>query len=137
MEDLAQDVFVIAFQRLNRFDGRASLETWLHGIAINVARNHWRKRTRRRDLAGQAKAALPGAELSASEGLEREQAVARLYEALARLPDREREAFVVRVIEQTPLAQAAEVLGAALSTISERATRAERAIREHLDWKEA
>ncbi|MHC5212004.1 MAG: RNA polymerase sigma factor [Planctomycetota bacterium] len=43
-EDLVQDSFLVALQRLDSFDGRSSLHTWLCGIAKNKIRAHRRKR---------------------------------------------------------------------------------------------
>jgi RNA polymerase sigma-70 factor (ECF subfamily) len=42
-DDLAQEVFVTAFQRLKEFDSERSFSPWLRGIAFNLLRNHWRK----------------------------------------------------------------------------------------------
>ncbi|MCA1651976.1 MAG: sigma-70 family RNA polymerase sigma factor [Acidobacteria bacterium] len=42
-EDLAQEVFVTAFERLRQFDRTRPLGPWLRGIAINLLRNHRRK----------------------------------------------------------------------------------------------
>lgn len=42
-EDLGQDVFVTAFQRLAHFDSQRPLAPWLRGIALNLLRNHRRK----------------------------------------------------------------------------------------------
>ena len=44
--DLAQNVFVIAWQSRQKFDGSRPLGAWLRGIARNVAREHWRKTQR-------------------------------------------------------------------------------------------
>lgn len=49
-DDLAQDVFVTAFQRIKGFRGESSLNTWLRGIAMNHLRNFIRKR--REDCVG-------------------------------------------------------------------------------------
>jgi RNA polymerase sigma-70 factor (ECF subfamily) len=49
-DDLAQDVFVTAFQKIRHFRGDSSIETWLRGIATNHLRNHLRKR--REDCIG-------------------------------------------------------------------------------------
>lgn len=43
-DDLAQDVFVTAFRRIQTFSGEASFEGWLRGIAVNHLRNFVRKR---------------------------------------------------------------------------------------------
>ena len=45
--DLAQDVFVIAHQQYDTFEGRAKVSTWLFSIARNIALNHRRKSQRR------------------------------------------------------------------------------------------
>ena len=43
-EDVVQDTFVVALERIGGFDGRSSLHTWLCGIARNKLRAHRRKR---------------------------------------------------------------------------------------------
>lgn len=43
-EDLAQEVFVIAYQKLAEYDPSRPLGAWLRGIAANVLRNHLRRR---------------------------------------------------------------------------------------------
>ena len=40
-EEIAQDTFVRAYRGLARFRGEASLATWLHRIAVNLARNRY------------------------------------------------------------------------------------------------
>lgn len=42
-EDLAQEVFVTAFQKIGEFDAERPLAAWLRSIAFNLLRNHWRK----------------------------------------------------------------------------------------------
>lgn len=42
-EDLAQEVFVTAWKRLETFQPEAPFGPWLRGIALNLLRNHWRK----------------------------------------------------------------------------------------------
>lgn len=43
-EDLAQETFIIAHVKLAQFDG-SSFGSWLRGIAINLLRNHQRKKS--------------------------------------------------------------------------------------------
>ncbi|MGB0372305.1 MAG: RNA polymerase sigma factor [Opitutales bacterium] len=41
-DELAQEVFVVAWNRLHTFDRERDLWVWLAGIAHNVVRRHWR-----------------------------------------------------------------------------------------------
>lgn len=47
LDDLVQEVFVIAFRGLGRFRGEARLSTWLYRICVNVALGRIRSRRRR------------------------------------------------------------------------------------------
>ena len=48
-EDLTQETFLRAWQKLETFSGRGSFAGWLASLAYNVFRAHWRKRRRHRD----------------------------------------------------------------------------------------
>ncbi|MFH1844596.1 MAG: RNA polymerase sigma factor [bacterium] len=52
-EDFTQDTFIRAFDRLQWFEGRSALSTWLHSIAVSVVLNGLRKvkRFRQRETA--------------------------------------------------------------------------------------
>jgi RNA polymerase sigma factor (sigma-70 family) len=45
--DLAQDVFVRAYQGLHAYRGHSQVYTWLYSIAANLSRNRLRDRTRK------------------------------------------------------------------------------------------
>ena len=45
-EELTQDIFLKAFDKLNRFGGRSSFSTWLYRIAYNTAISHARRMRR-------------------------------------------------------------------------------------------
>ncbi len=47
VEDLLQEVFIIAFRSLSKFRAEARLSTWLYRIAVNVALGRIRKKGRR------------------------------------------------------------------------------------------
>src|ERR1700733_765299 len=47
VDDVAQEIFVVAFRRLHEFEGRAQLRTWLFGITLGVVRNHRRSARRK------------------------------------------------------------------------------------------
>lgn len=131
--DLCQEAFVEVLSHRGAMSTADDPAAWLHTVAINRWRNH-RAKTRRR-LRLDASLPPPGERLgdgADASALERE-TLARLDRALAQLSACRREAFVLRVIEQLPLEQAAAILGAPMSTISHRAAKAEAAVRAALE----
>lgn len=48
-DDIAQEVFVAAYENLERFDGQGSMRSWLVGIAKNKAKLYLRTESRRRN----------------------------------------------------------------------------------------
>ena len=64
-EDIAQEAFLAALARLDRFDRRRPLGPWLHRIAVNRAIDHVRARAARHEVASppdhDAPAPAPGA----------------------------------------------------------------------------
>ena len=54
LDDVVQEIFLVAFRRQDEFEGRSSLKTWLYGIVFNVVRAH------RRELAKKHPQVLDG-----------------------------------------------------------------------------
>lgn len=136
VDDLVQDTFVLAFGQLERFTGRSQLSTWLHGICINIARNHRRKHSRRRGILERVFGAQTEHEPrreAADETVREQAAMNALRDALDELPTAQREAFTLRVLEQLSLAEAAEVLQCPIATVSYRTRQAESRVRAYLD----
>ena len=50
LDDIAQDVFMIVHRRLDTFDRRARISTWLFGICMRVAANYRRRRRWTREV---------------------------------------------------------------------------------------
>ena len=134
--DLAQEAFATAFAKLARFRGDASVGTWLHAIAFNHLRD-WRKRTRRRGLwllrlSRERRPELPAPD----EVVAARDDLSRLREAVMQLRPDLRDAYVLRVVEQVSLAEAAEILGARVATVSYRAKKAEALVRAAFEAQE-
>jgi RNA polymerase sigma-70 factor (ECF subfamily) len=118
-DDLAQEAFLTAWRRLDRFDGRASFRVWVCGIGYRLARDARRAGRRRmaRDAAWNAtqdEASQPG---SASE--------ARLdvRAALAQLPMEQRAAVALCLGDAMSHTEAAEALNLPLGTVKSHVTR--------------
>ena len=136
-EELVQETFVQALLRISTFDGRSAFSTWLHGVAINVVRNHWRSQKSTttaharleiiRDIEG------PGDEPGVA--VHRQQRVKALYAALETLPETLRVAFVLRDLEGLSPEEAAHRLEISPGNVAVRATRARQRIRKQLiEW---
>ncbi|MBL4684876.1 MAG: RNA polymerase sigma factor [Nannocystaceae bacterium] len=136
-EELVQESFARALVKLPSFDGRATLSTWLHGIALNIVRNHWRslrstetahERLHRMNIASEA----AQAPMIDDTHLCRKKAEA-VYAILETLPEHLREAFVLRDLEGNTPAEAAALLGISAGNLSVRASRARERIRKELE----
>ncbi len=141
VEDLVQETFARALVSLRDFDNRSAFSTWLHGIAVNVVRNHWRSQSStalahdRLRAMNTVREAAPGGDVDRTH-LARERARV-VYALLADLPEHLREAFVLRDLEGLPPAEAAAQLGISAGNLAVRATRARQRLRvelEKLGW---
>jgi RNA polymerase sigma-70 factor (ECF subfamily) len=113
--DAAQDVLVVALRRLDDFEGRSTLKTWLYGICIRVAQEYRRKYRNRREILMEV---LP--DMTASGGQESAVEKAEWRRALGAVLDElnqdQREAFVLFEIQRLSMKEVAEVLGCPLKT---------------------
>lgn len=110
LDDVVQEVFVIAHRRLPSFEGRSSLSTWLFGITLRVARDHRRSRARRPLDPHAEPDSLCGTSPGPSENLERTEAVRLLHRILDELTCEQREVFVMADLEQIPMSEIATTL---------------------------
>lgn len=113
--DAAQDVFVVALRRLDDFEGRSSLKTWLYGICIRVAHDYRRKNQRNREFLVEQMPDLtvPAQQESAVERAEWRQALCAL---LDQLDEGQRAAFVLYEIQRQSMKEVADALGCPLQT---------------------
>jgi RNA polymerase sigma-70 factor, ECF subfamily len=134
-EDLAAETFATAYRRRASFDpGRASLRSWLYGIATNLVRNHWR--AEQHLLALDARL-VPEVEVSGSAEAVDDRVTAamlapRLASGLARLTREQRDVLLLCVWAELSHEEIAAVLEIAPGTVRSRLSRARAALREHL-----
>ena len=50
-EDALQDALLLAYRKLDQFEGRSSFSTWLHSIVRNTSRSHHRKNVARQTIS--------------------------------------------------------------------------------------
>lgn len=128
-DDVTQDVFVRAWQKLGTFRGESAFGTWLHRVAVNVV------------LARRKSVGIERGRFAADdEPLDRvtgRQATPELSldfeEALARLPDGARQVFVLHDVEGYRHEEIARMLGVVPGTSKSQLHHARMALRRHLD----
>ena len=121
-EDLLQETFVRVLGGTNGLAHAASERAWLFGIARNVAREA------RRDRRGRA---LVG-DVAAVDAGEDDEPLTRMREAIARLPDGQREALELRLSEDLSYEEIAQVLEIPIGTVRSRLHHAVRSLRDAL-----
>jgi RNA polymerase sigma-70 factor (ECF subfamily) len=114
LDDLVQEVFVIAFRGLERFRGDARLSTWIYRICVNVALGRIRTRKRRPAAIGMTDLDTAAIDPSITErpetperSLQRRQDQERVYRALERLAPKKRIVLYLHEIEGLDLKEIA------------------------------
>lgn len=115
VEDLGQEVFVVAHKRLGDFDPARPMRPWLAGICRNVAIAHKRRAHVRRETPTDELAEQPGL-ANQVQLMEDREALRRLERVLATLPDEQRTVFLLHQVEQMPMSEIAVMLECPLQT---------------------
>ena len=124
-EDVVQETLIGVFEQAGRFEGRASVKTWITRILVRqVARRHRRERSRRT-------ASLPSdASLSNEKaGTAASDARMDVPRMLAMLSPQQRQVIVLREMEGMSYQQIAETLDIPRGTVESRLFRARAALR--------
>lgn len=130
-EELTQDAFVRAWERLGSFRGESAFSTWLHPLAVNVALSERRSRRRRtaRIFATDDLTPFDKPEGPAAPGPE---AGIDLERAMATLPPGARAVFVLHDVEGHRHEEIADMTGVAVGTSKAQLHRARKLLREAL-----
>jgi RNA polymerase sigma-70 factor (ECF subfamily) len=128
-DELTQDVFVRAWEKLGTFRGEAAFGTWLYRLAINVVltRRAWLGTQRQRlDDQEETMDSLAARPASPDLGMDFEQ-------AMGRLPNGAREVFVLHDVEGYKHEEIAGMLGITSGTTKAQLHRARMLLRKHLE----
>ncbi len=146
-EEVVQDVFLTLFRKIDSFEGRATLGTWLYRVAANAALI--KRRGKRAELEVNLEDYLPTfkadghregdramllADWSSTPERELLSGEARevLEEGLALLPEHYRAILVLRDVEELSNEEVGEILGESVASVKSRLHRARMALREVL-----
>ena len=132
-QDLAQETFVTAFKRRDRFDDRYdSARPWLLGIATKAVAGHRREERRQLELYRRAAAQPAPAGKTTPEPLD-----PLLFDGLQALARRDRDALLLHVWGELSYEETGAALGVPAGTVRSRINRARRKLSEHLNGASA
>lgn len=121
--DATDEAFVRAYERWDRVSRMGSPSGWVYRTALNVVRRRARRSARERELL-------------LTRGVDRQVPSdwsIELWDALERLPQRERTAIALRYVADLSGEQVAEVMGVKVGTVWSTLDAARRRLRESLD----
>ena len=135
-EDCGQEAMIRIWRNLANYRGECALESWVYRIAANCCMDWLRKKKRDWSVSMEPMVEQGFDPADDSPGTE-EQVVAkderqRLREAIALLPEDQREALILTQLEKVPYAEAARGLGVSEGTVKSRVNRAKARLKEIL-----
>ena len=126
-EDCAQEAFIQAWNKLEKFRGDSAFSTWLHRIAVNSVLGRMRKSKREQDRIMAVTESAPPTVVSGDTGDMRD-----LSEAVDRLPQGARHVFVLHAVYGYSHDETGEMLGIAAGTSKAQLHRAKRLLAQQL-----
>ena len=112
--DLLQKTFVKAFTGLGSFEQRSSFKTWLYQIAINLAKNVYRDRSRAEYVP--IEDVVIRRNPRTLETLIVKESRTRLRRALAGLPEKQRITLLLRIQENKKFEEIADIMKCSVGT---------------------
>src|SRR6185436_2916784 len=119
--DAAQDVFLVVHRRLEEFEGRSKVTTWLYGICYRVARDRRRLAHERHTVEDEAEIhERPDHRADVAAEAERRQGLALLEAILDEMPIEQRAVFTLFELDAMSGEGIAEALEIPLGTVYSR-----------------
>ena len=127
-EDVAQDAMLRAWKQAPRWKpGQAKFDTWLHRVGLNLCYDRLR---RRREIPTAAPPERPDEGAAPDRGLLAADIGVRVDGALARLPERQREAIVLCHFQELTNIEAAALMEISVDALESLLSRGRRALRQ-------
>jgi RNA polymerase sigma-70 factor, ECF subfamily len=128
LDDICQEIFVKAYQKLKSFRGEAPFEHWVSRIAVHACYDFLRKTRHDR-----TNVSLDGIEIGVQDNVSARDAAEILQWAMARLSADERLVITLLELEEKSVRETAELTGWSESNVKVRAFRARQALKKILE----
>jgi RNA polymerase sigma-70 factor (ECF subfamily) len=113
--DIAQDVFLKAYEVLGTFKKKSSFHTWLYRIAVNFCINHLRRDKEKYHVELETYHAIQSAR--ALENMDTMELQDELNKAIKNLPEKQQATVLLRVCDGLPYKEIANILGCSIGTV--------------------
>lgn len=127
-EDVCQEVFLVVHRRLQEFEARSSLRTWIYGICLRCAAAYRNRAYRKREVRSD-EPIVGNVDAMQAEQLELARTLRKLDEVLNGLPDAQREVYVLYELEELSMPEVAAAVGCPLQTAYSRLYAARREVK--------
>lgn len=131
-EDVVQESFIKAYEKLNHFEGRSSFKSWLFQIAVNTAKNKLRENKRSTTDIDDVNIAVGAV---AESSLVHTALANELQDEVDKLPVRQKTALVLRVYEDLSFKEIAEIMDCPYDTAKANYRHALLKLKESLDQR--
>ena len=134
--DLAQEVFIDVYTKLDQFLGMSTLKTWIYRIAVNKSLEYLRKKKaikRDTELTEISDLNISGERFDhPGVRLQQKEDAAMLFEAIGHLPESQRVAFTLLKVEGLSQDEISKIMGKSISSIESLIHRAKQNLRKTL-----
>ncbi|NQZ01325.1 MAG: sigma-70 family RNA polymerase sigma factor [Bdellovibrionales bacterium] len=112
-EDIVQESFIKAYQKLDSFEGRSSFRSWMYQITLNTAKN--RLRSLKRENVSLENMTL-ATDSGLDEKLHRLSVFEKLKSEIDDLPEKQRQAISLRIFDDLSFKEIAELMNCPYDT---------------------
>lgn len=139
-DDITQEVFIQVYQSVSSFKGESKFSTWLYRITVGKALDHQKRKNRKKRFGFiQSLFGADGAEqVTVVEfnhpgiQLEKKEKAAELFQALKKIPEKQRLAFTLHKLEGQSYQEIADIMNTTLYAVESLMSRAKTNLKKEL-----
>lgn len=139
VDDLVQDIFVLAYRSIGSFRGDSNFGTWLHTIAVNTTLKQLKRSKKRQAVSIDDPDTslidyLPADNPDPAEVAQSKARNTQVRKAIDSLPDKQRVVVTLHYFEDYTCEEIAQILHCSVGTVWSRLHYACRKLKGRLDW---
>lgn len=140
-DDITQEVFIQVYQSVSSFKGESKFSTWLYRVTVSKALDHEKKKKRKKRFGfvqslfgGDGEEQVHAVEFNhPGVQMEKKEKASELFNALKKLPDKQRIAFTLHKLEGQSYQEVAEIMNTSLYAVESLMSRAKINLKKELN----